>query len=226
MLSKTLTTACSLYSSRKQFHFFSLFLLLKPKSIILKNLSVSDFTQRGLQHLTKDLTEFPKQNREQLIAVHITEPLLYAQQNCAATHISSHSIQICRGKYLCTGLLLISIRNAAVIYRLHSPQASCTASPNETRCFGRALNSPESCAMWKRTYGSLSSCPTFLNNLDRTLSILSPPRTQLDCWDIQLLGACGICILSVLEKQEKTFCTKETSALCLLYYFLEALSLW
>lgn len=181
-----LTTACSLYSSRKQFNsFLFLLLLLKPKSLLFKKKKTTKTEFQILPkgyYLTEDLTEFPKQNWEQLIAVPITEPLLYAQQNCAATHISSQSIQICRGKYLCTSLLLILIRNSAVIYRLHSPQASCTASPNETHCFGQALNSPESCAMWKRTYGSLSSCPTFLNNLDRTLSILSPPRTQqLDC---------------------------------------------
>lgn len=93
-----------------------------------------------------------------------------------------HTSAVSRFKFaggnICTSLQLILIRNSVVIYRLHSPQASCTASANETHCFGWELKCPESCAMWKRTYGSLSSSPTFLNNLDRTLSILSPPWSQ------------------------------------------------
>ena len=123
-------------------------------------------------------------------------------------HTSADSRLKFAGKYLCKNLLLISIHNTAVIYRLNPPQASCTASPNETHWFGGDLKSPDISAMWKRTYGSLSSFPTFLNNLDRTLSILSPPRTQqLDCWGIQLLDPNGISIPSVLEIQEKTTCT-------------------
>lgn len=96
-------------------------------------------------------------------------------------------------------LLLISISNSAVIYRLIPPQAACTASSNETHWFGCDLKNLDSCAMWKRTYGSLSSSPTFQNNLDRTLSILSPPKTQqLHCRGIQLKVPSGVSILSVL----------------------------
>lgn len=114
------------------------------------------------------------------------------------------------GIYLCTSLLLISISNSAVIYRLNPQQAVCTASSNETHWFGCDLKSPNSCAMWKRTYGSLSSSPTFLNNLDRTLSILSPPRTrQLHCRGIQLPVPRGIRILSVFWKNREAHCYHE-----------------
>lgn len=108
------------------------------------------------------------------------------------------------GEYLSTNPLLISISNSAVIYRLNPPQAACTASANETHWFGCDLKRPDSCAMWKRTYGSLSPSPTFLSNLDRTLSVLSPPRTRRrGCGGIQLLVPSGISILSVLWKNRK-----------------------
>lgn len=90
-------------------------------------------------------------------------------------------------------------------YRLNSPQALSTASSNETHWFGCDLKSPDSRTMWKRTYGSLCSSPTFLNNLGRTLSILSPLRTrQLDRRDVQLLVPGGFSILSVLWKNRKS----------------------
>lgn len=119
-------------------------------------------------------------------------------KNRATTHISSRSNQ---GEYLCTSSLLISISNSVVIYRLISPQSVCTASSNETHWFGCDLKSPNSCAMWKRTYGSLSSSPAFLNNLDRTLSVLSPKTQWLHYRSIQLKVPNGASILSVLWKK-------------------------
>lgn len=93
---------------------------------------------------------------------------------------------------------------STVSYRLNSLQALSTASSNETHWFGCDLKSLDSRTMWKRTYGSPSSSPTFLNNLARTLSILSPQRTQqLDRWDFQLLAPSRFSILSVLWKNRK-----------------------
>lgn len=124
------------------------------------------------------------------------------QQNCATARVSNQSTQICRGNISAPSPLLISISNSAMIYRPIPPQAACTASSNETHWFGCDLKGPDSRAMWKRTYGSLSSSPTFLNNLDRTLSVLSPPRTQqLHC---QLKVPSRVGILSVLWREKKT----------------------
>lgn len=93
---------------------------------------------------------------------------------------------------------------STVSYRLNSLQASSRASSNETHWFGCDLKSLDSHTMWKRTYGSPSSSPTFLNNLARTLSILSPQRSQqLDRWDFQLLAPSRFSILSVLWKNRK-----------------------
>lgn len=149
-------------------------------------------------HYIHTLTKNTKINK---IPDLINKTLLYShrQQNPASTNVS---MSVCSDLQHKLGADFNAYSTES--YRLNSLQALSTASSNETHWFGCDLKSLDSRTMWKRTYGSPSSSPTFLNNLARTLSILSPQRTQqLDRRDFQLLAPSRFSILSVLWKNRK-----------------------